>query len=244
MSKQLSKDENFSREVTKYQKYEKITIPRSEIKNASYNPRRISDKARKELKNKIKKVGLVNAPVWNKRTGNLISGHQRLALIDNLEHSRDYLITVDAVDVDLKTEKELNVFLNNTSAMGEWDLPVLENLLTDQDIDINELGFDAVDLDYLLGNGVFNSSQNLAIQKDIDKLNEIKETRKKLKKITTAIDEESFYTVLVFQSSAEVERFMLALGYPADEQYLNGHLVAEKLNINLTPCIEKMEAAS
>jgi len=32
---------------------------------------------------------------------------------------------------------------------------------------------------------------------------------------------------------------MLALGYPADEQYLNGHLVAEKLNINLTPCIEK-----
>jgi len=119
----------------------------------------------------------VNAPVWNKRTGNLISGHQRLALIDNLEHSRDYLITVDAVDVDLK-QKRIECFLNNTSAMGEWDLPVLENLLTDQDIDINELGFDAVDLDYLLGNGVFNSSQNLAIQKDIDKLNEIKETRK------------------------------------------------------------------
>ena len=50
-------------EVSKYQKFETATINRGQIKNAEYNPRRISDSAKKKLKDNIKRVGLLDTIV-------------------------------------------------------------------------------------------------------------------------------------------------------------------------------------
>lgn len=63
---------------SKYQAYDTETINRSDIKNAPYNPRIMDVKAKKRLKANIAKHGLVAALTWNKRTGNLVGGHQRL----------------------------------------------------------------------------------------------------------------------------------------------------------------------
>ena len=73
--------------ISKFQKFEMATINRAEIKNAAYNPRTITDEARKRLKHtlKDKQIGLVQPLIWNKRNGNLVGGHQRLSIIDDLE---------------------------------------------------------------------------------------------------------------------------------------------------------------
>lgn len=128
--------------TSKFQKYETETISRSKIRNAPYNPRVMADTAKKLLRKNLKKHGLVEALVWNKRTGNLVGGHQRLEQLDALENSKDYDLTVCVVDVDEKEEATLNVQLNNPSMQGEWDLDKLANLTEDFDLDLSDdLGF-------------------------------------------------------------------------------------------------------
>jgi hypothetical protein len=46
-------------------------IKRSQIDFAAYNPRRISEGNKKRLKKSLKEYGLVQDPIWNKRTGGL-----------------------------------------------------------------------------------------------------------------------------------------------------------------------------
>lgn len=125
--------------TTKYQKYSIETIKRSDINFAYYNPRTIKENAQKKLKSKIKEDGLVMPLVYNKRTGNLVSGHQRLTIIDGLEKNQDYDITVSVIDVDEKKEVELNVFLNNISSMGTFDPDKIEMLINEFELDRNDL---------------------------------------------------------------------------------------------------------
>lgn len=52
---------------------------RDRIKNALYNPRTIDRFARQKLEADLKKVGLLAPLTVNRRTGNIVGGHQRLA---------------------------------------------------------------------------------------------------------------------------------------------------------------------
>jgi hypothetical protein len=64
---------------------------------ASYNPRTISDRAMEGLRNSIERFGIVQSVVWNKRTGRVVGGHQRLKiLVEKGEEETD----VAVVDVD------------------------------------------------------------------------------------------------------------------------------------------------
>ena len=63
--------------ATKFQKGEERYILRSQIKEAPYNPRIIGEGAEKRLRAFIKKHGLFGTIIWNERTGNIVSGHQR-----------------------------------------------------------------------------------------------------------------------------------------------------------------------
>ena len=128
-------------------------IMRSIINFAAYNPRKISDEARKKLKANLKRVGLLGGIVWNKRSGNLVSGHQRVGIMDEVNgyvqdtHANDYPIKVEVVDLDDKTEKEQNLFMNNRSVQGEFDDDMLRELI--EDIDIDLAGFNDFDLEML-----------------------------------------------------------------------------------------------
>ena len=127
--------------LSKYQKFEVEVISRGEIHGADYNPRVISEDARKRLKRMLAKHGLVQPLVWNRRTGNLVSGHQRLSQLDQLERSQDYDLQVSVVDVDEREEKILNVQLNNPSMQGDWDMDKLNGLAGENGIDPEEFGF-------------------------------------------------------------------------------------------------------
>lgn len=132
---------------------ETIVIPRSKITPSPYNPRKITDEARKALKKNIKENGIIGGLVFNSQTGNLVSGHQRVSIADEVNKynpetgENDYDLKVEKIDVDLKKEKELNIFFNSKSVMGEMDYSKLALMIPD--IDVNLAGLDEVDMSFI-----------------------------------------------------------------------------------------------
>lgn len=139
--------------ANKVKQSETRTIKRSEITPADYNPRKISPEAKKALKANIKANGLIGGIVFNEQTGNLVSGHQRLTVADEInrydpaDHKNDYDIKVEVVNVDSKKEKELNIFFNSKAVQGEFDYSLLAQMVGD--IDVSMAGLDDVDLSYI-----------------------------------------------------------------------------------------------
>ena len=97
------------------------------LRPAAYNPRialKPGDPEFERLKNSIETFGNVEPIVWNKRTGNVVGGHQRLAVLKELgEKETD----VSIVDLTAEDEKLLNIALNKIK--GEWDYDRLTDLL-------------------------------------------------------------------------------------------------------------------
>lgn len=84
----------------------------------------------------------------NRRTGNLVSGHQRLACLDALEGAADYHLDVAVVELTDKQEREQNIFFNNPGAQGAWDVQALGALLG-EGLEIDATGFDKLELEVL-----------------------------------------------------------------------------------------------
>lgn len=124
------------------------------LQGAPYNPRKINKVQAKRLRDGLKVHGLVGGILWNKRTGNLVGGHQRIQQLDQLEGSQDYAIEVDVIDVDEFEEREINVLLNNPTAQGEFDHDKLAEVigcLRENDRNVERTGFTMADMQGLLG---------------------------------------------------------------------------------------------
>ena len=103
-------------------------VPVSKLNPAPYNPRKNlkpGDPEYQKLKRSIKDFGYVDPLVWNKRTGTLIGGHQRLKVLINEHGAME--VDVSVVDLDETAEKALNLALNKIA--GAWDDPALAKLL-------------------------------------------------------------------------------------------------------------------
>lgn len=203
--------------------FEIVEIKRSRIKLASYNPRIISSDAKERLRKKLKADGLVMPLVWNEVTEFLVGGHQRIQLIDeeNAYPDHDYDITVAKVRLDEKKEKELNVFLNNASAMGDWDIPALQSLIHDNNFVIDDLGFNQFDADIILGETeIFSDSREA--QEAKRQLDAIKQERKQADRKFMDDNSADFYTVVVFPTSEEKRKFMRIINAPEWETYADG----------------------
>ena len=129
-------------------KIEKIKIEK--LNPAEYNPRKDlkpGDPEYEKLKNSILTFGYVEPVLWNKRTGNIIGGHQRYKVLVELGEKE---IDCVVVDMDSENEKALNIALNKVS--GDWDKDKLMLLIEDLqgvDFDISLTGFDPAELDDL-----------------------------------------------------------------------------------------------
>jgi ParB-like chromosome segregation protein Spo0J len=89
----------------------------TELMPAEYNPRVISDKAFVGLGVSITRFGLLIPIVWNKRTGNIVGGHQRFRhLTEQGETETDVVV----VDLDPQEEVALNITLNNRDVRGQF----------------------------------------------------------------------------------------------------------------------------
>lgn len=220
-------------ETSKYQKFETDVINRSEIRGAEYNPRVISEDARKRLRKMIAKHGLVQPLVWNRRTGNLVAGHQRLAALDSLERSQDYDLQVAVVDVSEREERVLNVQLNNPSMQGEWDLDKLTTLAEDAAIAPDEFGFSDGDIAVLFGDERLDElmSDTPEVAEAKNSLREIKEHRAESMAKMQEAQSADFYFTVVCESGAQKKAVLKALGVPDWESFVNGRLVAGRLGV-------------
>ena len=112
-----------------------VRMPISELKPAEYNPRvqlKKGDAEYEKLKRSIENFGYVEPIIFNKTTGNVVGGHQRLNVLLAMEESE---IDVVVVELDPDKEKALNVALNKIT--GEWDNQKLDELLRElSDVDL------------------------------------------------------------------------------------------------------------
>ena len=124
---------------------EKMDISR--LNPAEYNPRKDlkpGDPEYEKLKRSMEQFGYVEPVVWNKSTGKVISGHQRLKILVDMGKKE-----VDCVVVEMDEEKEkaLNIALNKIN--GEWDNDKLAMLISDlqgSDFDVSLTGFEEAEI--------------------------------------------------------------------------------------------------
>ena len=126
-----------------------IEMDLKDLHAAEYNPRlelEVGTPEFTKLKNAIERFDMVEPVVWNKRTGNVIGGAQRLAVMRHLGKTKTL---VSVIDVDETREKLLNVALNKIK--GNWDVEKLSKLFEDisyDERDITGFGADEIALFY------------------------------------------------------------------------------------------------
>ena len=133
---------------------------------AAYNPRvdlTSEDQEYQDIKRSIEKFGYIETIVWNKQTGRLITGHQRVKILKEKGVKKE---KISIVDFDEQTEKEANLALNKVEGRSE---PVkLFELITELEkkgSKLEDSGFHRADIDEVIS----------AVQKKsaLDKINEM-----------------------------------------------------------------------
>ena len=207
---------------SKYQKFTIQTISRADIKNADYNPRIMDKEAKKRLKEGLKKHGLVSTLTWNKRTGNLVGGHQRLEQLDALERNKDYSLDVCVIDVDEAEEAVLNVQLNNPSMQGDWDLEKLAMITEEFDVDFDDMGFSKLDVEFMYdGDERFTQMFDTPETEEVKKgLEEVKAARQASKERMQENNNINFYSVIVFEDEKAKADFYRKISVPLSEEFL------------------------
>lgn len=228
-------------ELSKFISGKPVTIKRSQIKLANYNPRKISDKALKMLKANIKRVGLMGGLVWNSTTGNLVSGHQRLSVLDQLNKyegnsETDYLIPVEEVNLDPKTEKEQNIFLNNQNVQGQFDNDLLSGLIGDIDYDL--AGLDEYDLN-MLGVMDINTEPSASdVMQEFDELQKpveekkahVKDIKKQVAEAAkNKVEEGESYFMMSFDSFENKMAFMQRFGFDPGDKFVKGEVFSDMI---------------
>ena len=127
-----------------------VTLPVSDLHPADYNPRKDlapGDKQYEKLARSIETFGYVEPIVWNRTTGNIVGGHQRLTVLMNEGVTET---GVSVVDLDETAEKQLNIAMNKVT--GEWDEVKLKELLDGLGDAAPETGFDLYEIEALENN--------------------------------------------------------------------------------------------
>lgn len=211
--------------------YEVVEIHRSELKGAPYNPRTLSDAARKKLKAGLKRQGLVSPLTWNVRSGFIVGGHQRLSILDSLMGSQDYKLKVARIDVTSAREKELNILLNNGAAQGDWDVGALTEMFKDKDMQVEGTGFDLGDVYALMGETAFETRADDA-SKMAEKLDAVKGLYDTIRDRNQKREQNDYYLVLVFKTDDNLDAFLRKAGLQ-HSRYQDGNALAAQMGIDL-----------
>jgi DNA modification methylase len=150
----------------------KISI--EQINPAPYNPRKDlkpDDVEYKHLVKSIDEFGYVEPLVWNKRTGNLVGGHQRFKIL-LAQGAKEVLVSI--VDLSIDKEKTLNIALNKIQ--GDWDEQKLALLLDEltkvPEFDVGLTGFETEEISELLDRALTESpiptEENFDVEEALD----------------------------------------------------------------------------
>lgn len=127
-------------------KFEVHMVPIDKLKPAEYNPRKLEEFDRREIKKSLEKYGFVENTIVNMHEGReytIIGGHQRIEIAKSLGFTE---VPCVFMDLDLDGEKELNVRLNKNG--GKFDNDLLKKYF-DKEFLMNS-GFKENELDFFL----------------------------------------------------------------------------------------------
>lgn len=126
------------------------TMTISSLKAADYNPRKIEEENFTALTYSIKEFGDLSGITFNRTTGNLVTGHQRVRSLmeqygTDLPIVKNGILLPDGshfhvrfVDWDLQKEVAANIAANNPNLQGEFTVD-LQKLLMNLEQDSNSL---------------------------------------------------------------------------------------------------------
>ncbi|MEK7612123.1 MAG: DNA methyltransferase [Patescibacteria group bacterium] len=139
-------------------------VPLPSLSHPSYNPRFWSKEANQQLKDSIKKFGVVDPLVANAtpgREGIVVGGNFRLTVLKELGFKECPVVWINIPDIE--KEKELCIRLNKNLGSFDWDLLAKfdEGLLTD-------IGFTSEELDEVFGED--ETPEVFDLQKELKKL--------------------------------------------------------------------------
>lgn len=97
----------------------------ADMKPAEYNPRKITERALTGLGKSMEKFGNMVPMVWNKRSGNIVGGHQRYKTLVEAGIKEAEVVVVD---LDDNEEMALNIALNSRELRGDFTAQVVEQL--------------------------------------------------------------------------------------------------------------------
>lgn len=198
----------------------------------------------------------------NKATGyTIVGGHQKVSVLDELNkyndatHEGDYTLRVELIEVDIKTEKELNITLNNHRVGGDWDYNALRVMLPE--VDYQAVGFTAEDLsvigvDYFLQteteseiasaiDSLYSTptrSENAGPKPsrgsdpidDQDRVEHMRAVKHQVRQEAQSKAEDlNAYVVISFDSFEAKAQFCEAYGYNAYEKFIKGEVFVEQI---------------
>lgn len=146
------------------QKINIVEVPINELRASEYNPRKHSKEQADQLKESIKRFGLVDPVICNsapERKNVIIGGHFRVEVAKEMG-----MVNVPVVYVqiaDLNKEKELNLRLNKNT--GEFDLELLAEF---DEAFLADIGFDSQELDDIFPTE--DSPEQFDLKQELEKL--------------------------------------------------------------------------
>ena len=156
----------------------------------------------------------------------------------------DYKLRVDLIDVDEKTEKELNIALNNPNAQGTWNRDKLAEMIPDidyKDVGLSEADLSLLGLDYIfkteeesdLANSLSDLMQPVEEEHQQElaakqaeraaKVAHMKEVKEQVKRESQgAADNMDAYVMLSFDSIENKNTFLQRFGFEPDSKFIKG----------------------
>ena len=236
-----------------------IDVMRSEINFAPFNPKLHSPEEITEMVDNFERVGFLGGIVWNKETGNLIDGHKRIMSMDYIQgydgtKKNDYPVKVEMISMDLKTEKEQNLFFTFSATKTDDELmrrliPDVEYCntgLDDEQLQYYGVVFDAPDNyleeEFIPEKGIDpdevdkpeepkqeqpeNPETKISIVDDIDDV-EDDEPKKTFKEP----DNLNSYIMLTFSNDANKKAFLSRFGIGGNTTAIVGEEIAERIEV-------------
>ncbi len=142
-----------------------VSVPINELKPSDYNARHWTPEAIKQLKEGIKKFGIVDPIICNiapKRKNIIIGGHFRYTVAKEMGFTELPVVYLNIED--LEKEKELNLRLNKN--VGEFDWALLEKF---NETLLKDVGFSSEELDQIFE--IDDDPETFDLEKELKKLN-------------------------------------------------------------------------
>lgn len=135
-----------------------MPVSLDDLKHDATNPRTITPNAAKGLGKSLHDFGDLSGIVWNKQTGELVAGHQRIDQLKKLGAvlegewivvpSTGERFRVRVVDWSKRRQRAANVIANNPEIAGEFTIDVM-SYLTDARAELGDDDFKALSLESL-----------------------------------------------------------------------------------------------